>query len=574
MDYEYRHTKGSHLLSSPVYLKGECLVKNELLENTILQRNFITADTLPVLSTDNKLLSTLRFQTENHILTPCRKDTVNPTHDECSTKEPTDDYTTFKSQPVDWLQNAVVKISDVLPQNIFDCGCGETAEKQLVQDKFDLSINECKDTCRQPKIDLISCISSSIVDGIPSRERKKILGQLIQTCVSKDPEFILKAALYCRRELNIRTTTNLLIASACFHEKSQAFVSKYFSACISTPSDWLEVTEYYAVISGNSPLKGMPKVLRKNLTEKFSEFDQYQLAKHCRHKARANRSAKSKLQIKQPFGETMDTQVYTFIHRLTNSPPVYFTMKDIIRRLHISSPRFNVMCILGKKYPLDATDFIRMGLEGDWDESKAGKRMKLPVPLTWETELSVNGNNANSWTKLITSNKVPHMAMLRNLRNILKSGIPNSIHEIVLKRLTDARIIIDGKQFPFRYFTAFNTIHKLKTEFVLTRYLRAMQEKSNRRFRTVPRRLTKKYLWVEDYLRKVNLIRWTYDAKLLDRYQKALNTALELSIQHNLPPVCGSTLIICSTSKYTNRSAQKKSSRSKSYMPMMGFLLG
>ncbi|VDP95463.1 unnamed protein product [Trichobilharzia regenti] len=258
MDYEYRHTKGSHLLSSPVYLKGECLVKNELLENTILQRNFITADTLPVLSTDNKLLSTLRFQTENHILTPCRKDTVNPTHDECSTKEPTDDYTTFKSQPVDWLQNAVVKISDVLPQNIFDCGCGETAEKQLVQDKFDLSINECKDTCRQPK-----------------------------------------------------------------------------------------------------------------------------------------------LQIKQPFGETMDTQVYTFIHRLTNSPPVYFTMKDIIRRLHISSPRFNVMCILGKKYPLDATDFIRMGLEGDWDESKAGKRMKLPVPLTWETELSVNGNNANSWTKLI-----------------------------------------------------------------------------------------------------------------------------------------------------------------------------
>ncbi|VDP54736.1 unnamed protein product [Schistosoma margrebowiei] len=57
----------------------------------------------------------------------------------------------------------------------------------------------------------------------------------------------------------------------------------------------------------------------------------------------------------------------------------------------------------------------------------------------------------------------------------------------------------------------------------------------------------------------------------LDRYKNALSTALELSMKHNLPPICGSTLIICSTSKYVNPSKHRSS---KSYIKILGFLLG
>ncbi|VDP77768.1 unnamed protein product [Schistosoma curassoni] len=42
-------------------------------------------------------------------------------------------------------------------------------------------------------------------------------------------------------------------------------------------------------------------------------------------------------------------------------------------------------------------------------------------------------------------------------------------------------------------------------------------------------------------------------------------------MKHNLPPICGSTLIICSTSKYVNPSKHRSS---KSYIQILGFLLG
>ncbi|MFG1588302.1 TROVE domain-containing protein [Staphylococcus aureus] len=45
--------------------------------------------------------------------------------------------------------------------------------------------------------------------------------------------------------------------------------------------------------------------------------------------------------------------------------------------------------------------FFRSRLPGLFEEEKAGKRMKLPIPETWETELSLKGNKAKVWEKLI-----------------------------------------------------------------------------------------------------------------------------------------------------------------------------
>ena len=50
--------------------------------------------------------------------------------------------------------------------------------------------------------------------------------------------------------------------------------------------------------------------------------------------------------------------------------------------------------------------------------------MKIPTPVTWETELSERGNLAEVWEKLIHSRSgLPYMALLRNLRNIIKAGV-------------------------------------------------------------------------------------------------------------------------------------------------------
>ena len=54
--------------------------------------------------------------------------------------------------------------------------------------------------------------------------------------------------------------------------------------------------------------------------------------------------------------------------------------------------------------------------------------MKLDIPKTWETTLSAKGNKKEVWEDLIMSNSVPYMAMMRNLRNILKAGLSDIAH--------------------------------------------------------------------------------------------------------------------------------------------------
>ena len=68
---------------------------------------------------------------------------------------------------------------------------------------------------------------------------------------------------------------------------------------------------------------------------------------------------------------------------------------------------------------------------------RAGKRMKLAVPETWETQVSARGNKAEVWEELLDHNKLPFMAMLRNLRNMLQAGISEKHHKRVLFKLTD-----------------------------------------------------------------------------------------------------------------------------------------
>lgn len=53
---------------------------------------------------------------------------------------------------------------------------------------------------------------------------------------------------------------------------------------------------------------------------------------------------------------------------------------------------FNPKAILGKKYPTTQEEFSKLKLLGVFDESLAGKRMKLPTPITWETQLAERVN--------------------------------------------------------------------------------------------------------------------------------------------------------------------------------------
>lgn len=67
-----------------------------------------------------------------------------------------------------------------------------------------------------------------------------MLGAL-QLVEEVDPEFVLQLAVYVRRELGIRTTTNFILAYAACSENIRQLLPKYFSKATVLPADIIEV---------------------------------------------------------------------------------------------------------------------------------------------------------------------------------------------------------------------------------------------------------------------------------------------------------------------------------------------
>lgn len=90
---------------------------------------------------------------------------------------------------------------------------------------------------------------------------------------------------------------------------------------------------------------------------------------------------------------------------------------------------------------------------------------RLPVPEGWQTALSREGNTAKTWERLIDEDRIPYMAALRNLRNMLKAG-PSNI-DLALARLTNPEAVRHSRQLPFRYYSAWNSVRDMASSKVL-----------------------------------------------------------------------------------------------------------
>ncbi|XP_049888722.1 telomerase protein component 1 isoform X1 [Epinephelus moara] len=395
-----------------------------------------------------------------------------------------------------------------------------------------------------------------------------------------DPEFLLKVAVYTRQELNIRITANFLLALAANQPSTKPHVRRYFCAAVQLPSDWLEVVRIYSTCFSRS----LPMCLKKAMADKFKQFNEYQLAKYNTRKHRCKHS-RNRGKAKKPTGQQLkqwanllrsDASILEKFLQVEGSKVVVdkkqseFSIKKMIKKLHIKEPAEHVMAILGRKYPADVKAFTQSGMKGTWDREKAGKRMKLKEPETWERLLSLEGNKAATWEKLIDNKSLPFMAMLRNLRNMITKGISEAHHKKILSRLTNKKAVIQSRQFPFRFLAAYKVIMELNdlasaSEQALPPVKEILKDILNkipksRRFKrlewdTAPRSRMRVTLGVPFIYRlyktkKAQLIKANqkqFTVALLDRYRKALETAVQLSCRYNVPPLPGRTIIVLSS---------------------------
>lgn len=216
--------------------------------------------------------------------------------------------------------------------------------------------------------------------------------QTIQRVIQKDPQFVSNLAVFARREFNMRSVSHVLTAYLAHEEMGKPFVRKTVKGVSLRGDDVTEIMSFYLSTFG----KPIPNSLKKGVNDVLIGFDEYTLAKY------------------KGEGKTVK-------------------MRDLL-------------CLCRPK-PKDKAQ------EAMWRRCLEGN---LAIPETWETQLSANGNNAETWEKLIDDGKLNYMAALRNLRNIL-SAQPSNIDK-VFSKLSDPEAVRRSKQLPFRFLSAYKSV--------------------------------------------------------------------------------------------------------------------
>ena len=223
-------------------------------------------------------------------------------------------------------------------------------------------------------------------------DNSKEMCDTIKSVIRQDPAFVSNLAVFARREFNMRSVSHVLTGYLANVPEGKPFVRQTVEGVVLRGDDATEILAFYLSTFG----KPIPNSLRRALKDVFAGFDAYTLAKYK--------------------GENNAVK-----------------MRDILR-LCRPTPESETQSAMWKQL-LDGT---------------------LPTPLTWESELSANGNNKETWEKLIASGKVGYMALLRNLRNIVNAA-PENIGK-VWDKIADPEAVRRSRQLPFRFLSAYKNL--------------------------------------------------------------------------------------------------------------------
>lgn len=244
-------------------------------------------------------------------------------------------------------------------------------------------------------------VTSMMADSFYEKESEK-LARLRSLIKQVRPEFVAKLAIYAREQMYLRTLPIVLVVELAKVHSGDSLVSTTLARVIQRVDEITETLAYHAIANertGTKKLNGRSKQIRKGLSLAFNKFDEYQFGKYDRAGA--------------------------------------VTLKDAIFDVHP----------VPKDQPQQ--DLFNKIITGT-----------LAIPFTWETEVSAKGNIAEVWENLIDSGKLPYMATLRNLRNMLEANVKFDAINKVCEMLQSPEQVRKSKQFPFRYFSAYKELHE------------------------------------------------------------------------------------------------------------------
>ena len=217
-----------------------------------------------------------------------------------------------------------------------------------------------------------------------------------------NPLFVAKLAIYARETMNMRTVSHVLAVIVC--NASHNFLTPDFTGVPRRMANRLvirgdDITNMLAAHRhGIYAGKPLPNSLRRGLRDALEGLNRISIAK---------------------YQETDKV----------------FTMADAIKILR----------------PKPASEAVAK-------EYKACLEGTLKVPESWKSAVSINEEGeTKSWNELVAQNKLPYMAALRNIRNMLNDKtVTKETIKAVMQMLCDPKQVAKSRQLPFRYLTAYN----------------------------------------------------------------------------------------------------------------------
>lgn len=266
-----------------------------------------------------------------------------------------------------------------------------------------------------PKMELYAAVVTTMMsDKFYESSDKNLqrIKSLIRDVASKDPLFVAKLAVYARNQMNLRSIPIVLATELAKFHNGDDTVSRTLGHVINRADEITELLAYYAQANkrdgSSKPLKSISSQIKRGLANAFNRFDAYQFAKYNR--------------------------------------PGAIRLRDVLFLVRPKAKDASQQAIFDQI----ATD-------------------TLPTPDTWEVKLSKAGQGVQldaertdvkreAWEEMIDGRKMGYMAVLRNLRNFLETGVSTAHITKVAEQLSNPELVRKSKQFPFRFVSAYNEL--------------------------------------------------------------------------------------------------------------------
>lgn len=250
----------------------------------------------------------------------------------------------------------------------------------------------------------------------------KIINACLEIANGENPRDLLALAHWARKELNMRTTPQIMLAVAANHENTKQFVRKYVPLVSSRADEVKQVVAAYEHLFG---WKGFPACLKKGVSDRLSTMTEYEVLKYNTDGHPSFKDLLRFCERKEGYPFSKEMREYIMSGEVVNpkATPMLAARKELTSR---------------KVWSDDVTDLAK----------KSG--------VTWEVLISQFGNKKEVWEAVIPN--MGYMALLRNIGNFLTANISTEMCKIVADKLSNKENVQKSKQLPFRFLAAYRTI--------------------------------------------------------------------------------------------------------------------